>query len=159
VWRVTFRGRSTTVRHGKGMADLAVLLDRPGREAHVLDLAGGGAAAEDDLGPVLDDRARDEYRRRITELDEAIADGDAAAVAEREALVAELSAAFGLGGRARRTGSAAERARSTVTRRIRDAISLIEQEHPELGRHLRASVRTGAFCSYQPETEQRWITT
>ena len=158
VWRVTFRDRSTTVRHGKGMADLAALLAQPGRETHVLDLV-GGATAEDDLGPVLDDHARDAYRRRITELNEAIADGDAAAVAEREALVAELSAAFGLGGRARRTGSAAERARSTVTRRIRDAIALIEQEHPELGRHLRASVRTGAFCSYQPETEQLWITT
>jgi tetratricopeptide (TPR) repeat protein len=158
VWRVTFRDRSTTVRHGKGIADLAVLLAQPGRETHVLDLV-GGSTAEDDLGPRLDDRARDAYRRRITELDEAIADGDAAAEAEREALVAELSAAFGLGGRARRTGSAAERARSTVTRRIRDAIALVEQEHPELGRHLRASVRTGAFCSYQPETEQRWLTT
>ena len=40
-----------------------------------------------------------------------------------------------------------------------DAIRLIEESHPELGRHLRASVRTGVFCSYVPETEQRWITT
>jgi tetratricopeptide (TPR) repeat protein len=159
VWRLAFRGRVTIVRHSKGLADLAVLLADPGREAHVLDLAGGaGAPAQGDLGPVLDDQAREAYRQRSRELDEAIAEGDAAAADERDALLAELSSAFGLGGRARRTGGAAERARSAVTRRIRDAIGVIEEAHPELGRHLRASVRTGAFCSYQPETEQRWLT-
>ena len=142
------------------MADLAVLLGSPGRETHALDLAGAPAApAEGDLGPVLDDTARAAYRRRITELDEAIADGDEAAAEERDALLAELSSAFGLGGRARRTGAAAERARSTVTRRIREAIAAVEQAHPELGRHLRASVRTGAFCSYEPEVDQEWLTT
>lgn len=160
VWQVSFRGTVTTVRHGKGMADLAVLLSEPGRETHVLDLAGAtDGPAQGDVGPVLDDQAREAYRRRITELDEAIAEGDESAADEREALLAELSSAFGLGGRARRTGSAAERARSAVTRRIREAIGLIEQSHPELGRHLRASVRTGTFCSYQPETDQHWITT
>lgn len=159
VWRLDFRGRSTSVRHSKGMADLAVLLARPRQEVHALDLVGTTRApAEGDLGPVLDDVARAAYKLRITELDELIAAGDEAADLEREALLAELSSAFGLGGRARRTGSAAERARSTVTRRIRDAIGSIENAHPELGRHLRASVRTGTFCSYEPELEQTWIT-
>ena len=56
----------------------------------------------------------------------------------------------GLGGRERRSGSAAERARVAVTRRIRDAIKRISAEAPELGKHLDRSVRTGRFCSYQP---------
>jgi len=160
VWQLAFRGRATTVRHSKGMADLVVLLRAPGRETHALDLARAPAAPDEgDLGPVLDDTARAAYRRRITELDEAIADGDEAAAEERDALLAELSSAFGLGGRVRRTGAAAERARSTVTRRIREAIAAVEQAHPELGRHLRASVRTGAFCSYEPEVDQEWLTT
>ncbi|HET6167199.1 MAG TPA: AAA family ATPase [Marmoricola sp.] len=160
VWTLSYRGTTTTVRHAKGIADLAVLLADPGRETHVLDLAGASSApAQADLGPTLDDHARLAYRRRINELDEAVAEGDEAAADEREALLAELSSAYGLGGRARRAGSDAERARSAVTRRIRDAIRTIEQAHPELGRHLRVSVRTGAFCSYQPETEQRWLTT
>ena len=75
---------------------------------------------------------------------------------EREALVAQLSAAYGLGGRPRRAGDPAERARSTVTWRIRDAIGRIEREHEELGRHLRAAVRTGTYCRYAPEVVPDW---
>ena len=71
-------------------------------------------------------------------------------------MLAELASAYGLGGRARRTGSDAERARSAATWRIRDAIKRLEKLHPALGRHLRASVRTGVFCSYQPEDEVAW---
>jgi hypothetical protein len=64
--------------------------------------------------------------------------------AERDALIGELAHATGLGGRPRRLGDVTERARSTVTARIRDAIGRIERVHPELGRHLRASIVTGA---------------
>ena len=32
----------------------------------------------------------------------------------------------------------------------------VERELPELGRHLRASVRTGTFCSYEPERPVVW---
>lgn len=175
VWRIGYAGQEAVVRHAKGMADLAVLLAVPGREVHVLDLApsaaavGPAAGAEvigrpGDLGPVIDDRARAAYRRRLEELEEEIAEaealGDATAAgsasAEREALVTHLAAAFGLGGRARRAGDPVERARSAVTRRIRDAIRRIEQAHPALGRHLLAAVRTGAFCSYRPDREHRW---
>ena len=52
--------------------------------------------------------------------------------------------------------SAAERARTTVTARIRDAIGRIERAHPELGRHLRASIVTGTRCSYRPAETVRW---
>jgi hypothetical protein len=150
------------------MADLARLLAEPGREVHALDLlaatSGGEVPRQGDLGPVLDDTARAAYRRRLEELGERIADaeadGDAAAADraqdERDALVAELSGAYGLGGRARRTGDPAERARTTVTSRLRDAVARVERVHPDLGRHLRASVRTGLFCSYQPERPIVW---
>ena len=74
-----------------------------------------------------------------------------AATEERDFLVAELTGAYGLGGRPRRAGDPAERARTTVTSRIRDALVRVERENPELGRHLRASVRTGTFCAYEPE--------
>ena len=60
--------------------------------------------------------------------------------------MAELTGAYGLGGRPRRAGDPAEKARTTVTSRIRDAIGRVETVHPDLGRHLRASVRTGTFC-------------
>ena len=71
-------------------------------------------------------------------------------------MVEQLSGAFGLGGRARTAGSSAERARSAVTARIRAAIRKLADLHPELGRHLANAVRTGTWCSYQPETDVRW---
>ncbi len=167
LWQVAFGGASGVVRHVKGMTDLSVLLARPGAEVHALDLAGAPAAPrEADTGPVLDDRARAAYKVRLEELDEEI-DGAALdddrerqvrAEEERSFLLAELGAAYGLGGRARRTGAAAERARSAVTWRIRDAIRRIEEVHPDLGEHLRRSVRTGTFCRYDPERPVTWET-
>jgi hypothetical protein len=56
----------------------------------------------------------------------------------------------GLGGRSRRSGSDAERARVNVQRRLRDALRRIAELNPEIGRHLEDSVRTGTFCQYSP---------
>ena len=125
-WRVTFDGRTVRIRDMKGIGDLAVLVARPGVEVHALELMGGGVV-EGAAGPALDDRARREYQTRIVELqrdiDEARDHHDRGraerAEVELDALVAQLSEAFGLGGRARPTGSSAERARSAVTYRVR----------------------------------------
>jgi hypothetical protein len=124
----------------------------------------GGRAVEGDAGPLLDDAARRAYQARIRELQqEADAARDAhdpgraeRAEAELDALVEQLSAAFGLGGRARTAGAPAERARSTVAWRVRAAIRAIGGVHPELGRHLENAVRTGVFCSYRPEASVAW---
>ena len=167
VWTMQFRGTSAVLRPSKGLEDLATLLASPGRELPALHLARGGLGDgphEGGTGPLLDDQAKEAFRRRLDVLaeDEADAelagDDDRAARAreEREALVEQLSAAYGLGGRARPQGDAAERARTTVTWRIRDAIKRIDAVHPELARHLRNAIRTGHYCSYQPETSVSW---
>jgi hypothetical protein len=162
TWRLTFRDSTTTIRHTKGMTDLHTLLGRPGREIHVLDLVGAGPAVQRGAGPAIDDAARNAYRRRLAALDADIADAEARgaaderAHAERDALIAQLSAAYGLGGRARSAGDDAERARTAVAWRLRDAISRIDRAHADLGRHLRLAVRTGAFCSYAPEDLPAW---
>ncbi|QQQ81068.1 hypothetical protein IOD16_23315 [Saccharothrix sp. 6-C] len=59
-------------------------------------------------------------------------------------------AAFGLGGRARPTGSAPERARINVTRAVRAAVARIAETFPDLGHHLDSAIRTGTFSGYQP---------
>ncbi|GAB0102287.1 AAA family ATPase [Nocardia sp. JMUB6875] len=175
LWEFTFGGRAATVRDCKGLHDIARLLSRPGVPIPALDLVAMPGRTDGqsetlyepgDLGELIDDRARRDYRRRLTELeaeaDAADAAGDtersARIATEREALVAQLSAAFGLGGRPRRTGSPVERARTTVTARIRDAIRRVTAVHPELGRHLRLSIKTGTVCSYEPDGEIRWLT-
>src|SRR3954465_8218834 len=81
--------------------------------------------------------------------------GEAQADAERDFLVRELSRAVGLGGHDRRAASASERARSGVTRPIRQAIAGIGEHHPELGEHLARAVRTGTYCAYGPDAGGR----
>ena len=171
IWHVAWSGRQIPVPHSKGMNDLAALLAHPGRQLHVLDLmemSGGSpaAAAGGDLGPTLDGPARAAYRRRLSELEQDLADAEADADRgrverlsdERDFLVHELTAALGLGGRARRTGDPIERARKSVAQRIGTAIRAIGEVHPELARHLRLAVSTGRFCVYQPETRVVWKT-
>jgi predicted ATPase len=163
VWAVTYAGRTVRVRDLKGVGDLAVLLHRGGEEVHCLELM--GATDVGDAGPVLDDQARRAYQARILDLqrevDEA-RDANDPARAERselelDALVTELSRAFGLSGRSRGAGSSVERARAAVTFRIRAAIKRIAEQHEPLGTHLSHSVRTGTWCAYRPERAVRWM--
>jgi hypothetical protein len=166
VWTLVFADRRAQLRDAKGLRDLAVLLTAPGREVAAVDLVTGGAQPVPALGadPVLDERARAAYRVRLAELDDELAQADAhhdighsaRLGAERDALIDELARATGLRGRRRRLGDTAERARSTVTARIRDAIGRIERAHPELGQHLRASVSTGTRCAYRPAETVSW---
>jgi hypothetical protein len=108
---------------------------------------------------MLDRRAKEAYRRRLAEiesdLEEARECGDAyrmeQAMAERRFLARELARAIGLGGRNRRVGSNAERARASVTLAIRRAMGRIRAAHPALGAHLERTIRTGTFCVYLPD--------
>jgi tetratricopeptide (TPR) repeat protein len=160
-WSVVFEGRTVRVRDLKGMRYLAQLLTHPGREFHVLDLVGaetGQRMASGDAGEVLDERAKTAYRRRLAEIDDDIelargledAVREGQADAEREFLIRELAGAVGLGGRDRRAASASERARSGVTRAVRQGIARIGEHHPQLGEHLDHAVRTGTHCAYVP---------
>lgn len=161
-WQVAFEGVQSTLPDLKGLHDLARLLARPRAEFHCLDLAGRGDA--DPGEAVLDERGRQEVKLRIRELQEELADAEDMndiGRAERlrrelDRLVEQLSKALGIGGRGRRMGDLAERARSTVTWRIRHAIRRIEKAHSALGRHLSNSVRTGLFCSYVPDRDIHW---
>ncbi len=68
TWQIIFDGRQVAVPHSKGLADLAVLLAKPGQDVHVLDLY----ASPDRSGPagqLADRRALTAYRQRLHELD------------------------------------------------------------------------------------------
>jgi hypothetical protein len=49
------------------------------------------------------------------------------------------------------TNSPAQRARANVGKSLRACLKRIETAHPALGAHLAATIRTGYFCSYQPD--------
>jgi hypothetical protein len=152
------------------MWHLAALLANPGREIHALELITSPSAPHHetdatisqgrlDSGAILDEQAKREYRDRIEDLQEAIEeaeswnDSDRAARARHELdlLLQQLKAATGLGGRDRRMGSDAERARLNVTHAIRSAMARIREHHPALGHYLEQTVRTGTFCAYVPD--------
>jgi pimeloyl-ACP methyl ester carboxylesterase len=178
-WTVGHRGLVVTLRDTKGLRDLGRLLAEPGREFHVIDLmadrtgarsippsqaAEAGLATEGWGEPVIDQAARAHYKRRITELEQELdeaeergdAEANAAAREELDALIKELTAAYGLAGRPRRSPDPVERARKAVRRRLRDAMNRIARAHPRLGQHLAASIRTGVFCAYEPERDTVW---
>ncbi len=161
VWKFGFGGHASTVKNSKGVRILAHLVAHPGREFHVLELNSLDAAPtpeSGDAGPLLDDEARRQYRRRLDflaeklEQAEELGDSEAAdrARGEMEALGRELSRAFGLGGRERRASSAAERARVNVQRRVRDAIRRISELDPEAAKFLDYSINTGIYCKFDP---------
>jgi hypothetical protein len=114
--------------------------------------------------PVLDERAKAAFKSRLDHLAQEIDDADATGSPERakmlqsehDALIRELAAAAGLGGRDRRLGDETERARKTVSARVRDALSKIERLHPELAAHLRGALRMGTVCSYTPAEPTTW---
>ncbi|MGE0820952.1 MAG: AAA family ATPase [Candidatus Binatia bacterium] len=112
-----------------------------------------------DSGELLDPQARAMYKHRIedlrTELEEAASFNDQGRISklqdELDFLTRELAQAIGLGGRARRAGSPAERARITVTKAIKNALKKIRENHPALGQYLNRTIKTGTFCSYAPD--------
>jgi TolB-like protein len=161
-WTVEFDGRRASLPDLKGLHDIRSLLARPNEEVHCLDLADRQDEGRGDA--MLDERARRALKARIRELQEDLAeaeDRNDIGRAERlrgelDRLVEALSAALGLGGRSRRLGDLAERARSSVTWRIRFAMRKAAAEHPAFARHLESSLRTGAFCAYRPERPVSW---
>src|SRR5205085_4872776 len=115
-----------------------------------------------DTGPVLDAKAKVEFRRRLNDLRqerieaEQFNEPDRAAKAQDEihAIAQHLASAIGLGGRDRRTSSDAERARCACTKRLKQAIQKIGEAIPSLGYHLTVRIKTGYFCSYKPNPER-----
>jgi tetratricopeptide (TPR) repeat protein len=171
TWHVTFAGRSVAVSHAKGMQDLHTLLSRPRIDVPVRVLVDPNRLGVGEWSgpatsmPVIDEQAKAAYRQRLVSLATAIEealemgdDGRAQALdAERDSLIAELRRTAGLGRRTRAFSTDAERARKTVSARIRDTLRHLDRRHPELARHLRQSVTTGSTCRYQPAEDVDWI--
>src|ERR1700674_5045697 len=126
-----------------------------------LEKAGIHVASLGDAGEMLDDQAKVAYRRRLSdlreELEEAKEKGNVAraerAENEIDALTKELSRPVGLGGRNRRAASASERARQSITKTIKAVLEKIAEGEATLGDVLSRCIKTGNFCSYQPDPD------
>jgi non-specific serine/threonine protein kinase len=165
-WKISYQGSQAILKATRGLRCLSCLLRHPGREFHVRELIAflaetpfASRLAETDA--ILDSKAKAEYKLRLDDLrgdlQEAERFGDdyraARARAEIDLLAQQLAATVGLGGRDRRAPSDSERARSAVTKRIKEAINRIGKAIPLLGRHLATRIRTGYYCSYSPDPD------
>jgi hypothetical protein len=163
LWLIGPDGGAATLRALRGFGYLRELARRPAQPRAALDLvgAGTGVVAESGLGELADRQALAAYRQRLHDLDADLAEAEewsdsgrlAAAQAERDALLDEIGRATGLRGQPRTSGSSHERARVSVQKAVSTAIDRIESVDRDLGRHLRARVRTGLTCSYEPEAD------
>jgi hypothetical protein len=126
-----------------------------------LEKAGIHITGLGDAGEMLDDQAKVAYRRRLSELREEFEEAKEFGNVERteqaeqeiDALTRELSRAVGLGGRNRRAASASERARQTITKSIKSVLDRIAQSDAALGEIFSRCIKTGTFCSYQPDPD------
>ena len=178
-WIIRHHGRVALLKATRGLHCLSLLLHHPGREFHVSELVWlaigkplvlttnghdigpwqGGLLP--DAGPVLDTKARAEYKQRLDDLRidleeaERFFDSDRAERARNEmnTIARQLASAVGLGGRDRKMSSQAGRARCAVTKRIKNSINKIREVIPPLGHHLAAQIKTGYFCSYNLSQE------
>ncbi len=163
LWCVAFAGKAAHLVGVKGFEDISRLLARPEQPIHSAELMGVTSSLSDADG-ALDADARRALDRRIRELRDEVAAAERAndpgraetASGEISQIAAELSRSLGLGGRSRKLGDPAERARSAVTWRIRSAIKKLRAAHPELGQHLAKNIRTGTFCVYEPREAIDW---
>jgi tetratricopeptide (TPR) repeat protein len=177
-WLVGRADNPIRLRDARGLHDIALLLAFPRRSIHVADLLvasrrpAGDEAPVATVGradvrssvrpwaveePVLDEATRAEYEARLTELAGELVEAERAGAAVRAALArAErdlLTAALAEDDQ----GDPLDRARRTVGTRVRISLDRIEQADPAIGRHLRTCVRTGTFCSYEPDRPVRWV--
>ena len=188
-WTIRYQGQSAFLKGARGLDCLACLLREPGREFHVTQLFASlmepsalgreiirehfrqtidepAAARGYSDDPILDPRAKLEYKRRLDELRHDLREAEecnnperASAMREEiDVITRQLAVAVGLGGRDRKTAQPAERARTAVTKRIKTTICRIAEAIPSLGQHLTARIKTGYYCSYNPNPDRpvRW---
>ena len=162
-WGIRYDGAEAQLADLKGYRDIARLLSTPGQPVHVTELM--GVAVVERGEEVFDERARNAYRKRLLNLQEELEEAEMFVNGERIAALREeydrllemLSKSVGKGGRVRKISDGAEKARSAVTWRLRNAVRKIADIHPSLGKHLDVSIRTGVFCEYSPEKKTDWI--
>jgi hypothetical protein len=166
TWEVEAGATRVVVPHSIGMAMIRVLLSSPYCDVPVEALT--GAPLTPTRQTVLDARARDDLRRRISELQRNIEHADAAGDMRRsvqlseelEKIRREIASNVGPSGVTRAFVTPTERARTSVQKAIRRALERIDEQAPELAEKLRQSIRTGTYCRFQPTSDlpSTWTT-
>ncbi len=170
-WSIRFAGKVTAIKDAAGNRYIAELLSRPHQKVFAPDLLAAvsgeaavgeaGSAGEQTDKQTLDD-VKKNYVDVMDELEKAKGNNDVAAQdrlqRQLDGLADYLTSVTGLRGRTRRASDDADKIRRAMTQAIRRVIkSLAAQDKlPAAAKHLKNSIRTGLFMSYEPEEELDW---
>lgn len=163
-WLLEYDTHNATLPARKGLQDIHVLLTHAGKDVSAYDLLIGPGAVGREAAPaysgeaMIDSQARQEIRAEIERLEEQIEaalhtgspDKAQQLDKERDELLAYIGTATGLFNSVRALGDETEKARKTVSSRIRHAIGLIEADLPDFADHLTKQIVLGVRCRYTP---------
>jgi len=163
-WKLSFENSVVQLPEVKGFYDIQKMLSHPRQLFHCAELM--GSVINEKAEKLFDLKAKKQYEKKIVELQDDMRDAEERndflklerLQDEYDKLIEYLSQSLGIKGKVRETNTPVEKARSAVTWRIRSAIARIESYHPQLGAHLSNAIKTGSFCSYQPERKVIWVT-
>jgi len=163
-WKLSFENSTVQLPEVKGFYDIQKMLSQPRQLFHCAELMGNVVTERGEK--LFDATAKKQYEKKIAELQADIREAEQRndfsqtekLQEEYDKLIEYLSQSLGIRGKVRESNNPVEKARSAVTWRIRSAIARIESQHPRLGAHLSNAIKTGSFCSYQPDRKNSWVT-
>ncbi len=188
MWEIAYTdGKGFHLHDLKGLHYIAYLLDNPGEDVSALDLEkshpdspddtqamqisaaqlvenGLATSSTDDYQPVLDKKAKQEYKDKLESLQDEREQAEQLGDEKRlerinkktDAIRRELNSALSLYGKDRIFSTESERSRIRVTEAIKYAIGKLRASDKELAEHLGTAISTGKHCSYKPREEVFW---
>ena len=171
----------------KGLHYIAYLLDNPGKDVSALDLEkshpdspddtqatqisaaqldenGLETSSTDDYQPVLDKKAKQEYKDKLESLQDEREQAEQLGDEKRlerinkktDAIRRELNSALRLYGKDRIFSTESERCRKRVAKAIKYALNKLKPCDKRLAEHLSDYIHAGARCSYTPKEDVFW---
>ncbi len=176
LWELVYDNQLETIPHRVRMLYLAHLLQHPGRtframelvalaEGHLPttrtgneDLAALASSTGYDNEDLVDREARQQYQRRIEELDAKKGSLGLSDAEEHElqTIRDHLAGALGIRGKPRKVVAQSERARSSVWHALQRVYQAIEEVLPRMAQYLRNSIVRGSDFSYHPHEPVFW---
>ncbi len=168
-WEITYKGNTKTIADCGGMGYLKVLLREQGKSfttQEFLSVYGNGSVRLDSGDVQLDDEAKNNYKKRLAEIDGDIQKAEQEnntvylqeLTKEKQQLIEELKKGTGFGGRKQKLGNQHSQERIGIGKAIKEAIGTIENQLPEMAVHLRESIKpfSGIALSYSPKQPIEW---
>ena len=167
IWTLAFEGKTVHVPDALGVGYIAELLRTPQVAVEAAQLAGVSAESSKLAAlpgiPLADETTIKAVRNELAAKKAEVARLQKADWARKGVLVEEISKLEKyLGevgthqGQARKVSGTAQRSRTSVTNAINRAIDHISGQHPDLGRHLKDSIKTGTAPIYAPSVVPDW---